>query len=175
MVKSARDLEIDLHTIDFMREVIGELAGTLQDVIGFAESQGFVSLVGRRIGERLLHAYRVAWDEPRLDREQVADALVDLKRRIDGGFRVVEQSDEEIRLENSRCPFGSSVHGRPTLCMMTSNVFGTLASENLGYARVSLDETIAEGHGRCCVRVRLRPSVEDDGGREYYAAAKERG
>jgi len=45
--------------------------------------------------------------------------------------------------------------------MMTSNVFGTLASANLGYARVDLEETIARGDGRCRVVVHLR---EDEAG-----------
>jgi hypothetical protein len=54
--------------------------------------------------------------------------------------------------------------------MMTSNVFGAIAAENLGYARVALERTIAEGHGECRVVVYLRPT--DDGsaieGREYF-------
>jgi hypothetical protein len=53
--------------------------------------------------------------------------------------------------------------------MMTSNVFGSIAAENLGYAKIVLDETIAEGHGRCVVRVFLQPTDESEAavGREY--------
>ncbi len=39
--------------------------------------------------------------------------------------------------------------GRPSLCMMTSNVFGVIAAENLGYAKVALTETIALGAPGC--------------------------
>jgi hypothetical protein len=53
--------------------------------------------------------------------------------------------------------------------MMTSNVFGFIASENLGYARVSLQETIASGHPGCRVVVYLNPSSATQAaeGREY--------
>ena len=61
--------------------------------------------------------------------------------------------------------------GRPSLCMMTSNVFGSIAARNLGYARVELQETIAEGAPGCRVTVHLRgPGAgEAWGGREYFA------
>lgn len=53
--------------------------------------------------------------------------------------------------------------------MMTSNVFGLIAAENLGYAKVELAETIARGDGRCRVVVHLEPgSGEHAPGREYF-------
>jgi hypothetical protein len=54
--------------------------------------------------------------------------------------------------------------------MMTSNVFGRIAAENLGYAKVELQETIAMGHPGCRVVVHLRPSTvtEAADGREYF-------
>ena len=71
--------------------------------------------------------------------------MVDLKRRINGDFYIVEETDEKIVLHNRVCPFEDKVIDRPAMCMMTSNVFGSIASENLGYAKVELNETIAEG------------------------------
>ena len=53
--------------------------------------------------------------------------------------------------------------------MMTSNVFGRIAADNLGYARVRLLETIANGDPQCHVVVHLTPQdgLEADE-REYY-------
>jgi hypothetical protein len=52
---------------------------------------------------------------------------------------------------------------------MTSNVFGHITAENLGYAEVKLEETIAEGHPGCKVVVYLRPSaVAEPGVRSYF-------
>jgi hypothetical protein len=55
--------------------------------------------------------------------------------------------------------------------MMTSNVFGSIAAANLGYARVLLEQTIAQGHSGCRVVVELQPSEEEGSllGREYFA------
>ncbi len=73
-------------------------------------------------------------------------------------------------LGNRACPFGDKVIGRKALCMMTSNVFASIAAENLGYAKVVLEKTIADGDPGCRVVVLLKPSEEpgDNTAREYY-------
>ncbi len=92
-----------------------------------------------------------------------------MKRRINGDFYIVEETDEKIVFHNRACPFEDKVLGRPAMCMMTSNVFGSIAAENLGYAKVELNETIAIGSNRCVVTVYLKPTEESDAaeGREY--------
>lgn len=153
----------------FLRTLIRHLAGTLEEIVGLKEASGFVSVVGQRIGEEINGAYKQALSLEKLDREQVAQVLVDLKRRIQGDFYVIEQDDEKIVFGNRACPFAEKVLGRPSMCMMTSNVFGAIASDNLGYAKVSLEQTIAQGHGGCRVVVYLKPTVQADAaeGREY--------
>jgi predicted ArsR family transcriptional regulator len=100
----------------------------------------------------------------------VRDVLVDLKRRIRGDFYVLAEDDGKVVLGNRACPFAEKIEGRPALCMMTSNVFGVIAAENLGYAKVSLEQTIAEGHRECRVVVYLKqtPEAESAPGREYF-------
>jgi hypothetical protein len=53
--------------------------------------------------------------------------------------------------------------------MMTSNVFGHIASQNLGYAKVELQETIAKGDPGCRVVIYLKQTKESEAaaGREY--------
>jgi predicted ArsR family transcriptional regulator len=147
-----------------------ELAGTLQEVVGLEEAAGFISVVGQRLGEQINDAYRAALRVENLTRAQVADVLVDLKRRIQGDFYVISADDEKIVLGNRACPFADKVVGRPALCMMTSNVFGSIAADNLGYAKVALEETIAEGGPGCRVVVYLKPTAEARAarGREYF-------
>ena len=163
-------LPIPLERDLFVRTLIGELAGTLQDVIGLDEASGFVSVVGQRIGEQINESYKTALSVSHLSREQVAAVLVDLKRRIQGDFYIIEEDDEKIVLGNRACPFADRGKGRPALCMMTSNVFGVIAAENLGYGKVVLQETIAEGAPSCRVVVYLQPTPEADAadGREYF-------
>src|ERR1700733_5234014 len=129
----------------FLRSLIRELAGTLEEVVGLKDASGYISVVGRKIGEQMNHDYKTALATPQLNREQVSSVLVDLKRRIQGEFFVIEENDEKIVLGNRVCPFADKVVGRPAMCMMTSNVFGSIAADNLGYAKVVLEETIAQG------------------------------
>jgi len=165
-----KDLQIPLERDVFLRMLLRELAGTLQDVVGLEEASGFVSVVGQRVGDHINESYRAALALPRLTRTQVADVLVDLKRRIQGDFYVVEQDEERIVLGNRACPFGDKVLGRPAMCMMTSNVFGVITAENLGYANVVLEQTIAQGAPGCRVVIYLKPPVDGKPpeGREYF-------
>jgi len=167
---SLSTLDVPLDRDVFLRTLLRELAGTLQDVVGLEEAAGFVSVVGQNMGRQMDHDYRAALETTRLSREQVADVLVDLKARIQGDFYVIEQDDTRIVLGNRACPFAEKVVGRPALCMMTSNVFGSIAAENLGYAKVELGETIAMGHAGCRVTVHLQPTAAADAatGREYF-------
>jgi predicted ArsR family transcriptional regulator len=162
--------DVPLNRDGFLRALIRELAGSLQEVVGLDEASGFVSMVGQRIGEQINESYKSALQVSGLTRAEVADVLVDLKRRIQGDFYVIEQDDEKIVLGNRACPFAEKVMGRPALCMMTSNVFGVIAAENLGYGKVALEQTIAKGDGMCRVVVYLKPTEAANAavGREYF-------
>lgn len=163
-------LPLSLERDVFLRTLIRELSGTLQDVVGLDEAAGFVSVVGQRVGDSLNHAYRSALEVENLTPEQVGEVLVDLKRRIQGDFYIIEQTDEKIVLGNRACPFAEKVEGRPSLCMMTSNVFGVIAAENLGYAKVAIEEAIARGNAGCRIVVYLKPTAAANQaeGREYF-------
>ncbi len=171
-LESVRELPIPLERDLFLRTLIRELAGTLQDVVGLEEASGFVSVVGQRVGEQINQSYKAALEVSELSREQVAAVLVDLKRRIQGDFFVIEEDEDKIVFGNRACPFADKVVGRPAMCMMTSNVFGSIAADNLGYARVVLEETIALGDPGCRVVVYLKPALEGEQveGREYFKA-----
>lgn len=166
---AAARTEIPLDRDVFLRDLIRELAGTLEDVVGVEDASGYISVVGQAIGEQIDTAYKKELSLDQLDRQQVGDVLVDLKRRIQGRFFIISEDDEKIVLGNHACPFGDRVIGRPSMCMMTSNVFGYIASQNLGYAKVELAETIANGHSGCRVVVHLKstPEAMQVEGREY--------
>src|SRR4051794_29340697 len=132
---SVAGLDVPLGRDPFLRTLIRHLSGALQEVVGLQEASGFVALVGQRVGDEINAMYRSSLGVQELSRQQVADVLVDLKRRIQGDFFVIEQDESKIVLGNRACPFAEKVQGRPSLCMMTSNVFGSIAAENLGYAK----------------------------------------
>ncbi|MBD1847381.1 transcriptional regulator [Cyanobacteria bacterium FACHB-63] len=170
-----QDLNIPLERDVFLRTLIRELAGTLQDVVGLEEASGFISVVGQNMGRQIDQDYKAALQVSHLTQEQVAAVFVDLKRRIQGDFYILEQTEENIVLGNRACPFAEKVLGRPAMCMMTSNVFGSIAADNLGYAKVELQETIALGAPACRVVVYLKPTPEAEAshGREYFKGESE--
>ena len=160
-----KHLKIERDTEQFLKELLRELAGVLEDSVGLEEAEGFISLVGGRIGQLMDSQYKTAMNKTELDIEHISQVLVDLKARINGGFSVESISAEKIVLVNTQCPFGDYVKGRESLCMMTSNVFGRIAANNLSYARVDIKESIARGNSGCRVDLFLQPGDE---GREYY-------
>ena len=164
-----QSLHVPLERDVFLRRLVRHLSGALQDVVGLEEASGFVSLVGQRMGDEIGGAYKAALDVTRLDRDMVRDVCVDLKRRIQGDFFVISEDDDKIVFGNRACPFAEQVVGRGALCMMTSNVFGTIAADNLGYGKVVLEETIANGDPGCRVVLFLKPTPEAEAavGREY--------
>jgi hypothetical protein len=163
--------DVQLDRDRFFRSLMRELTGTLESVVGLPETAGFVSVVGSRIGDQIDADYRRALKVSRLSRAQVSAVLTDFKRRIDGEFYVIAEDDQKIVLGNRTCPFGDAVVGRPSLCMMTSNIFGKIAGENLGYAKVAIEESIAGGHSGCRVVIYVEPTVEAEAasGREYFS------
>jgi|SRR5579883_868822 len=169
-----QSLDVPLDRDIFLRTLIRELSGALEDIIGLEEAAGYISVVGAAMGEQMNGDYKHALQVSSLSRRQVADVLVDLKRRIRGDFFIIEENDDKIVLGNRACPFAEKVIGRKSMCMMTSNVFGHIAAENLGYGKVELQRTIAEGHPECRVVVYLRPTEEAEyaEGREYVRSRR---
>ena len=166
----AGELDVPLNRDVFLRTLIRELSGTLEDVVGIKEASGFISIVGQNVGDQMNADYKAAFHVSKLSRGQVGEVLVDLKKRILGDFYVMEETPEKILLGNRACPFGDKVIGRTSMCMMTSNVFGAIAAQNLGYAKVELQETIARGDRGCRVVVYFKPTEEAIAaeGREYF-------
>jgi len=56
----------------FLRTLLRELAGTLQDVVGLEDASGFISVVGQRMGSQISDDYKQALNVAKLNREQVA-------------------------------------------------------------------------------------------------------
>ena len=164
------NIDLPLDRDIFLRNLLRELSGTLETIVGMDEATGFISLVGQHIGDWINEEYRKALQQEQLNLEQVKEVLVDLKARIQGGFTIEYADKDKIVLTNTCCPFGDKVIDRPSLCMMTSNVFGSITAENLGYAKVALHNTIASGDSECRVVIHLTNNdiSENDEGREYF-------
>ncbi len=150
---------------EFFNRMIGALSETIEDVVGVEDAESFIGVVGRRIGNSDLAELRGR----DCDARQVADHLVAFKAQIGGSFRVEKIDGDCIIFSNGHCPFGKEVVGRTSLCQMTTNVFGRVAANATGFARVHVAESLARSDARCLVKVRLSKPVDDiDDGQDFY-------
>lgn len=86
-------LDIPLERDSFLRILIRELSGTLEEVVGIENASGFISTVGQVVGEQLNIMYKSALNASSLGREQVA-------RFLRGRFRgVYEAENGKIGIE----------------------------------------------------------------------------
>ncbi|UOA26481.1 methanogen output domain 1-containing protein [Pseudosulfitobacter sp. DSM 107133] len=159
--------KLDLSREDYFADMVGELAGALEDVIGLVDASSFIAMVGNRLGDDMAKRYA---DEGFFleTAEDIARICVDMKNQVSGSFRLETFSEEGMSFTNCDCPFGDRVKGRPSLCMMMTNVFGRVAANATGYARVHVTESIAAGHDRCRVTLGLKP-VDGADGHEFFS------
>lgn len=167
-LQSIDNLNIELERDLFLRNLIRELSGILEDVVGLDEAAGFISIVGQNMGKHINKSYQNALNVDSLSAEQVKQVLINLKKRIQGDFYLISEEEDKIVLGNRTCPFAEKVKDRESLCMMTSNVFGVVSADNLGYAKVALEETIAKGSPECRIAIYFTEPNGDVDGREYY-------
>jgi hypothetical protein len=160
----------------FLRALAVQLAQTIEIQHGQDAADAAVAQVGTDVGGRMLDEFRVAEAvADRMTPDEIGRCYVRLKHAIDGGFRVVEASAQRIVLVNDRCPFGEVVRQAPSLCRMTSSVFGGIAARDSEKgATVLLEERIALGDAGCRVVVELGiPLERADPAAHYYAAPVE--
>jgi anti-sigma regulatory factor (Ser/Thr protein kinase) len=160
----------------FLRALVVQLAQTIEIQHGQDAADAAVAQVGTDVGGRMLDEFRRAEAVAgRMTPEEVARCYVRLKHAIDGGFQVLEATAQKIVLVNDRCPFGEVVQQAPSLCRMTSSVFGGIAARNSEEgATVLLEERIALGDAGCRVVVELGVTRERaDPAAHYYATPLE--
>ncbi len=143
----------------FLKALTVEVAHAVESEHGPAVAEQTVATVGATVGRQMETAFRVQHDlQDALTSHQIADLFVGLKAAIGGTFDVASIDDDKIVLENGVCPFGDAVKEAPSLCRMTSSVFGGIAARNSNNdVAVHLEERIAVGDPRCRVIVYLTP------------------
>lgn len=168
MGERVADFNVSVDRDLFFRKMIRSFAKSLEQTVGLEETAGYVALVGSEVGSWLEDAYKSSSGRDRFDPQEVAELLVDLKNKIGGDFSIISVTPTEIVLGNGRCPFGELAKGRPSLCRMTSNVFGRITANQLGYARVELEDTIAGGSDHCRVTISLTPEGDEAVDHEFF-------
>lgn len=161
---------IDLSRDWFMRRLIASLGHLNEAILGSDVAGAYVLNVGLSMGAVIEEEYKRFWEIDRpFTLAEYAHVIVDLKQKIGGNFSLVSKSPEQVVVRTTSCPFDAFVRQSPSLCFMTSSVFGGIAARNFGWAKVALNRRIALGDPGCHVTVYLRRTSEAEAaiGREY--------
>lgn len=160
------DIAFDRHRL--FDALVAGMAGLLENTAGIEDASTYVAGIATHLGTEIEKRYKTALGVQNFSRTQLPTILVDLKNRADGAFFVVEENDDHIILGNRACPLGNAVRNHPSLCMLTSNIFGLLTANALGYAAVDLEQTIAAGATGCRVVIHLKRTELRPETREYF-------
>ncbi len=155
----------------FMRRFIASLGHLNEGVLGSDVAGAYIMNVGLSMGAAIEAEYKRFWGIERpFTLNEYAHVIVDLKQKIQGNFSLVSKSAEKVVVRTTSSPSDAFVRQSPSLCFMTSAVFGGIAARNFGYAKVVLHKRIALGDDGCFVTVHIQRTSEAEAsvGREYY-------
>lgn len=161
---------VKLDRDEFLRQLITSLGYLNEGILGSDVVGAYIMQVGLSMGAAIEERYKQFWGIARpFTLEEYAHVIVDLKQKIRGNFSLVSLEPEKVVVRTTSCPFDRLVQRSPSLCFMTSSVFGGIAARNFGYAKVVLHQRIALGDPGCLVTVYLRrtPEAEAAIGKEY--------
>lgn len=161
-------LDIDFDRHDLVDTLVADMAGLLESIAGVEDACAYVSGIAARLGAEIEKQYKTALGIQHLNRDQLIGILIDLKNRAGGGFSLIEQDEDRLVFGNCACPLGHAASNHPSLCMLTSNIFGRLTANAVGYAAVDLEQTIAKGDAGCRVVLHLKRAELGSDTREYF-------
>lgn len=162
----ALDIDFDHHGL--FNTLVADMAELLESIAGVEDACAYVSGIAARLGTDIEQQYKSALGVQHLSRDQLIEVLVDLKNRAGGAFSVIERDEDRVVFGNCSCPLGRAAANHPSLCMVTSNIFGRLSANAVGYAAVDLEETIAKGAAQCRVVLHLKRTEPGPETREYF-------
>lgn len=164
------DADVRLQRGRFIKTMFSELSGWLPDALELDNAADFIGVVGQNIGYVINDSYKQALKVTRLNRTQLCQILENIMPRIQRDFYLIQVNSNKMVFGNRIAPFGDNVKDHPSLCMLISNILGTIGAENFGYTKVELLEASTSGDASCRVIVYLGHNDEARvaGGREYY-------
>ncbi|NJO05515.1 MAG: PAS domain S-box protein [Chloroflexaceae bacterium] len=170
IVDTVFETPITLDRDQFMRQLISSLGHLNEGILGSDVAGAYIMNVGLSMGAAIEAQYKQFWGiERSFTLDEYAHVIIDLKQKIKGNFSLVSKDAQKVVVHTTSCPFDTFVRRSPSLCFMTSSVFGGIAARNFGYAKVILHKRIALGDPGCYVTVYLQriPEAEAAIGKEY--------
>lgn len=164
-----QNLSTTINPVGFFQTLVSHMTQTMHHVLGEDHAEAFLSIVSQQLGDQVNQNYQQALHVDQLDQEQVVAVIMDFKKRIGGEFYVIDEYPDRLILGNRHCPFAPLIEDQPMFCQVTANFIGTISADNLGYARVNVDQSMAQGHDHCQITIFWHPNDEMQG-QEFFAS-----
>src|ERR1700743_3042728 len=109
----------------FLRRLIASLGHLNEGILGSDLTGAYIMNVGLSMGAAIEEEYKQFWNIDRsFTLDEYAHVIVDLKQKIQGNFSLVSKDATKVVVRTTSCPFDALVRQSPSLCFMTSSVFG---------------------------------------------------
>ncbi len=117
--------------------------------------------IGIKLGRQASEQYRLVngVSDP-LSRQDYARCLLSLKDIWGWDCVMLDERANSLSLRIPHCPFGSSAASGSELCGLESAVFGGIAADQFGYAKVCLNRGCGTPPQNCLVTIHIRKTDE---------------
>jgi len=144
-------IPVDINKTKFLKEMITGIC----ENISTDQLKKAIEKIAIKIGQEISDIYRNFHNTAKLTKTQLIDSIIDAMNKLGAHFSLISEDKDKIVFRNSKCLFGNKIKRCQLLCLTTSNIIGKIVAENLGYSRVELKRTIANGYNEDIIRVYL--------------------
>jgi predicted ArsR family transcriptional regulator len=148
-------IPVDLNRTKFLKQIITGMCETIEPNLLKEALEKSSTDFGKEVSD----IYKKFHNTTKLTKTQLIDSIIDAMNKLGAHFSLISQDKEKIVFRNSKCLFGSEIKKCPLLCITTSSIVGKIIAENLGYSRVELKRSIANGANEDIMRVYLNKEL----------------
>lgn len=141
--------------------VVGGLSQELEGVVGKVEAQGYFTLVGKSIGDRLYKIYLDSLGVEELSKKQLFSVLLSLSSHMENQL-VISEDESSFEFSRTFAPLSGVQMDNRYLSMFACGVVGHITAQAIGHARVLLRDADEENPTKIRMQVFLN-DLEGDG------------
>lgn len=123
----------------YLELVLSELFGTLNDIVGNVEAQGYFAVVGNKVGRRLNNIILQNYGTDRLDRNQLVKVFEFLCHSTSSDFSTHGSGNEVMEFRKVYPPSDIKIE-RSYVHSVASSIVGYIAAHSAGHVRVRLTQ-----------------------------------
>lgn len=147
---------------DLLQQTLGALLTSLRTTLHSSLVERMYRSIGVQLGRQVCERYRLVHglSRPLSSKREYGRCLQSLEESLGWPCRATEEAADWVRFEIAQCPFGSGASSATDFCRLTSGLFGGVAADQFGYAKVCLQRGQGIPPRNCCITVYIRHTDE---------------